>query len=88
MLEYLFKLLNNSDALKYRRIRRKYFYSLGNPANLQNHKSQTHNKCVGSLTRGSWALLNPGDRDSQAVLCSPENGRLTFERWVATVKEQ
>ena len=40
------------------------------------------------MTRGSWALFHPGDRDSQAVLRSAENGRLRFERWVATVKEQ
>lgn len=87
-LKDLFKLSKNSDAPKYWRVQRRYFYSWCKPANLQNREAQTRNKCVGPLTRGSWALLHPGDRDSQAVFCSPENGRLTFERWVATVKEQ
>jgi len=55
---------------------------------LQNREAQTRNKCVGSLTKGSWPLFHPGDRDSQAVLCNPDNGRLMFEQWVGAVKEQ
>jgi len=46
---------------------------------------------VVSLTKGSWALFHPATEtlrtDSRAVPCCPEDGRLTFERWVVVVKQ-
>jgi hypothetical protein len=39
-----------------------------------------------SLTSGSWALSSPATETLWEVICCPEDGRLTFEGWVAVVK--
>ena len=46
---------------------------------------------VETLCRGSWALFHPVTEtlwaDSRAVLYCPEDGWLTYERWLVVVKE-